>query len=68
MPDTLDPQTKTINAQDANARWEQSLELTTAFAQIWLANPQLAKQAGRRVEEFVMPLVEVQKRHINDLA
>jgi len=39
MSNIPNPQTKTINAQDANARWEQSLELTTAFAQIWLANP-----------------------------
>ncbi len=58
---------KKISAQDASARWEQTLALATTFTQIWLANPKLAKQAGRRVEEFVMPLAEVQKRHANDL-
>lgn len=58
---------KTIGAQVAAVRWEQALALATTFTQIWLANPKLAKQAGRRAEEFVMPLAEVQKRHVNDL-
>lgn len=58
---------RTISAQDAAARWQQSLELCSTFAQIWIENPQLAKQAGRRVEEFVMPLAEVRKRHLDDL-
>ncbi len=58
---------KIINAHDANQRWKQSLELSSTFAQIWMQNPHLAKQAGRRVEEFVMPLAEVQKRHLDDL-
>ena len=56
-----------ITAHDANIRWQQSLELCTTFAQIWIQNPQLAKQAGRRVEEYVMPLSEVQRRHFDDL-
>ncbi|MEQ1880148.1 MAG: hypothetical protein ABL878_04170 [Burkholderiales bacterium] len=58
---------RTISAEDAAKRWEQSLSLVTTFTQIWISNPLLAKQAGRKVEEFVMPLVEVQKRHANDL-
>lgn len=57
----------TINAEDAANRWEQSLSLVTTFAQIWMSNPLLAKQARRKVEEFVMPLAEVQKRHANEL-
>ena len=56
-----------ISAYDANIRWQQSLELSTTFAQIWIQNPQLARQAGRRVEEYVMPLSEVQLRHFDDL-
>ncbi|MES2941446.1 MAG: hypothetical protein V4772_01100 [Pseudomonadota bacterium] len=59
---------KTINAADAAMRWHQSLQLVSTFTEIWIQNPQLAKQAGRRVEEFVLPLVEVQKRHLHDLA
>jgi hypothetical protein len=58
---------RTISEEDAAKRWEQSLALFTTFTQIWMANPELAKQAGRRVEELVMPLDEVQERHANDL-
>jgi hypothetical protein len=58
---------RTISAEDAAERWEQSLALVTTFSQIWMANPVLAKQAGRKVEEFVMPLDEVRKRHAKDL-
>ncbi|MFN0041545.1 MAG: hypothetical protein ACKVP2_18690 [Burkholderiales bacterium] len=67
MPDSPDTDARTINAVDAARRWEQSLALVTTFTQIWMSNPLLAKQAGRKVEEFVMPLFEVQKRHANDL-
>lgn len=67
MSDSPTAHARTINAEDAAKRWEQSLSLATTFAQIWMSNPLLAKQAGRKVEEFVMPLVEVQKRHANDL-
>ena len=67
MPDSPDTDARIINAVDAAKRWEQSLALVTTFTQIWMSNPLLAKQAGRKVEEFVMPLVEVQKRHANDL-
>ena len=67
MSELVRTHSRTITAQDANIRWQQSLELYSTFAQIWIQNPQLAKQAGRRVEEFVMPLVEVQKRHLGDL-
>jgi hypothetical protein len=67
MSDSSISHARTISAEDAAERWEQSLSLVTTFTQIWLANPALAKQAGRKVEEFVMPLDEVQKRHANDL-
>lgn len=67
MSELVRTHSRIITAQDANIRWQQSLELYSTFAQIWIQNPQLAKQAGRRVEEFVMPLVEVQKRHLDDL-
>jgi len=58
---------RVISAQDANFRWEQALALYSTFTEIWTNNPKLAKQAGRRVQELVMPLEEVQQRHLNDL-
>ena len=56
-----------ISAQDANHRWEQALALYSTFTEIWVSNPQLAKQAGRRVEELMMPIDQVQHLHRNDL-
>ena len=58
---------RVISAEDANFRWEQALALYSTFTEIWINNPKLAKQAGRRVQELVMPLEEVQQRHLNDL-
>jgi hypothetical protein len=66
MSDSPISHARTISAEDAAKRWEQSLALVTTFTQIWISNPMLAKQAGHKVEEFVMPLAEVQKRHAND--
>ena len=68
MSDSSKLPSRTISAEDAAKRWEQSLALFTTFTQIWMSNPLLAKQAGRRVQELVMPLDEVQKRHANDLS
>ena len=67
MFNAQNPQVRALNAKDATARWELALELTSMFAQIWLQNPRMAKQAGRRVEEFVMLRADVQNRHLNDL-
>ena len=58
---------KVISAQDASFRWEQALALYSTFTEIWVSNPQLAKQAGRRVEELMMPIDQVQHLHRNDL-
>jgi hypothetical protein len=68
MFETKNAPVKTIKAQEAAARWDQAFALFSTFTQVWLSNPKLAKQAGRRIEEFVMPLAEVQKRHADDLA
>lgn len=67
MPEVMKAFSTTISAHDADIRWKQSLALYSTFAEIWIKNPQLAKQAGRRVQELVMPLVEVQRRHLDDL-
>lgn len=59
-PNNIDPQTAAI-------RWEQGLALTQVFTEIWLNDPMLAKKAGTRIQEFVMPRAEVQRRHLSDL-
>ncbi|MEJ8848413.1 hypothetical protein [Variovorax rhizosphaerae] len=51
----------------AEARLQQSLALVDFFVSLWSSNPALAKQAGRKVEEFMMPRDEVQRRHAHDL-
>lgn len=58
---------KLISAQDAYHRWEQALALYSTFTEIWISNPQLAKQAGCRVQELMMPIDQVQQLHLNDL-
>ena len=68
MSDALTLRRKVISAQDANLRWEQALALYTTFTEIWISNPQLAKQAGRRVQELMMPIDQVQQLHRNDLS
>lgn len=52
-----------ITAEQAQARWEQALELFNTWTTVWADNPKFAKQAGARVEELMLPLAEVQLRH-----
>ncbi len=52
-------------AQQLQERWEQSLAQYELWTQIWRDNPDLAQLAGRRVQELMMPLAEVQKRYIH---
>jgi len=56
-----------ITAGMAAQRFAQGMGLLDVFTRIWIANPTLAKQAGRKVEEFILPLEEVQRRHASDL-
>ncbi|MBO9515741.1 MAG: hypothetical protein J7549_16625 [Variovorax sp.] len=56
-----------IPREVAEARLEQALALADFMAAAWSANPRLARQAGRRAEEFMMPRDEVQRRHARDL-
>jgi hypothetical protein len=51
----------------AQARMQQSLALADFFASVWSSNPKLARQAGRKVEEFMMTREEVRRRHAHDL-
>ncbi len=50
-------------AEQLQQRWEQSLAQFEMWTQIWRDNPQLAKQAGKRVEELLMPIAQVQARY-----
>ncbi len=65
MPELSGP--NTISHEIAQARLQQSLALTEFFVSVWSSNPELARKAGRRVEEFMMPRDEVQRRHAHDL-
>ncbi len=51
-------------AQQTEERWQQSLAQFELWTQIWRDNPELAKQAGKRVQELMMPLSEVQQRYL----
>jgi len=50
----------------AQERLQQSLALADFFVSVWSSNPELARKAGRRVEEFMLPRDEVQRRHAHD--
>jgi hypothetical protein len=56
-----------IPREIAEARLAQALALADFMAAAWSANPRLARQAGRKAEEFMMPRDEVQRRHAHDL-
>ena len=57
-----------IDAHTAQMRWEQGRALTLLFSEIWKSNPFLAAKAGCKVQEFMMPLAEVRRRHVRDLS
>jgi hypothetical protein len=49
------------SAEELDRRWQQSLAQFELWTQIWKDNPQLAMQAGQRVQELMMPIAEVQR-------
>jgi hypothetical protein len=49
------------SAEELDQRWQQSLAQFELWTQIWKDNPQLAAQAGQRVQELMMPIAEVQR-------
>ena len=59
MSDAATPPRRTI-AQDVMLyRLSQSEQMRDFFVQMWLQNPEMAKRAGRRVQELVAPLPSV---------
>ena len=50
-------------ADQVQERWLSALAQFELWTQIWAANPELAKKAGSRVEELMMPLEAVQLRY-----
>jgi hypothetical protein len=50
-------------AQELDQRWQQSLAQFEVWTEIWKNNPELAKQAGRRVQELMLPIEAVQQRY-----
>jgi hypothetical protein len=64
MPETTRP---TVIPQElAEARFQQGLAMLEFMVEVWSANPHLARQAGRRVEEFMMTRDEVQRRYAKE--
>ena len=51
------------NAEIMNERWNNALAQFELWTSIWSDNPQLAKNAGVRVEELMMPIEAVQHRY-----
>lgn len=69
MPnDCIDVESQTVElsavptAEMVNERWMNALSQTELWTFIWLNSPQLAKNAGTRVEELMMPIEMVQRR------
>ena len=51
------------NAEIMNERWNNALAQFELWTSIWSDNPQLARNAGVRVEELMMPIEAVQHRY-----
>ena len=51
------------SAEVIQERWLNILAQFELWTQIWAANPELAIQAGTRVEELMMPIDAVQARY-----
>jgi hypothetical protein len=49
-------------------RWLNVLAQFELWTQIWADNPELAKKAGARVEELMMPIEAVHSRYADYLA
>ena len=53
----------TPTAESVSEPCSNALAQFELWTSIWLENPQLAKSAGVRVEELMMPIEEVQHRY-----
>ncbi len=56
MSDSNPAQRQVIPEEILLARLTQSDEMREFFIQMWIQNPQLAKQGGTRVRELLTPL------------
>ena len=56
MSDSNPAQRQVIPEEILLARLTQSDEMREFFIQMWIQNPQLAKQGGARVRELLTPL------------
>jgi hypothetical protein len=51
------------SAQVLEERWQQSLAQFELWTEIWRDNPELARQAGKRVQELMLPLADIHLRY-----
>jgi hypothetical protein len=56
MPEVTHSSKATITEEIMLARLAQSEQMREFFIQMWLQNPQLAKRAGRKVQEMLSPV------------
>jgi hypothetical protein len=56
MPEAHSHATASISEELMLARLAQSEQMREFFIQMWLQNPALARQAGTRVQEMLLPL------------
>lgn len=67
MPDPLHPIPPQISEENAQQRSARGLAMAELLTQFWLENPALLKQAGRRAQEFMMPIEQARLLHLDDL-
>lgn len=56
MPEVPQGPNATIPEELMLARLAQSEQMREFFVQMWLQNPQLARRAGRKVQEMLSPV------------
>lgn len=57
MPDFENPLRQQIPQDAMLARLAQSEQMREFFVQMWLQNPEMARRAGRRVQDMISPLL-----------
>jgi hypothetical protein len=59
MPDREDRAAPVITECQMLGRLAQSEQMREFFLQMWIQNPMLAKQAGKRIQDLMSPITAV---------
>lgn len=68
MLDARPTQRRVIDAQAAAQRWAQALDLFEFSFEACRSNAGLAERSGRHIHEWMLPIAEVRRRHVDDLS